>query len=123
MRSAKPEGPGKGGDADTLTKERVKPQTTTRTRLQRPPRYKVLLHNDDYTPREFVVQLLKVIFHRNESQSRAIMLKAHTTGVALAGIYAKQIAETKVALVMSAAEHAGHPLLCTMEPADDGDEV
>ena len=120
---AEPDKPKRDDGGDTQTLERVKPKSTTRTRLRRPPRYKVLLHNDDYTPREFVVTLLRVVFHRGEAESRMIMLKAHTTGVALAGVYTKQIAETKVALVTSAAEEAGHPLLCTMEPADDGEDA
>lgn len=107
-------------DADTLTKPVVKPETRPAARLARPPKFKVLLHNDDFTPREFVVQILKLYFYRGEAEARLIMLQAHRTGIAVAGVYPFEIAETKVELVMAAAEEADHPLLCTMEPAEDG---
>ena len=100
----------------------VLPRPKTKTRLKRPKRFKVLLHNDHYTPREFVVDVLKVVFHRDEGSSRSLMWHIHRFGVGVAGVYTKGIAETKVALVMGAAEEAGHPLLCTMEPEDDGEE-
>lgn len=107
---------------DTMIKERTRPRVSQAARLKRPPRYRVLLHNDDYTPREFVVLLLKMIFHRDESEARLIMLKAHRTGIAVAGVYTREIAETKATQVVAAAEEAGHPLLCTTEPDSDGDE-
>ena len=111
----------KGGE-DVLTKERLKPAKRTRTRLKRPQKWKVLFHNDDYTPREFVVLVLKIFFHRGEAEARRIMLHIHRTGIGVVGIFTKEIAETKVVQTMKAAEKAGHPLLCTMEPADDGEE-
>lgn len=107
------------GDAGVIEK----PRPQARPTLKRPPRYKVLLHNDDFTPREFVVLVLKAVFHRGEAEARMIMLKAHRTGLAVAGVYSREIAETKITLVMAAAEEAGFPLLATAEPEDDGDPV
>jgi ATP-dependent Clp protease adaptor protein ClpS len=85
-------------------------------KLKRPPMYKVILHNDDFTPMEFVVLLLRQIFHKSESDATAIMLHAHTRGFAVAGVYAHEIAEEKVNRVSALAREAQFPLLCTMEP-------
>ncbi len=98
-------------------------QTRTKKRLQRPRMYRVLLHNDDFTPRDFVVMLLVSIFSKSESDASAIMLKAHNTGVSIAGVYPRSIAETKVAETLEAADRAGFPLMCTMEPDSDGDRA
>ncbi|MHB8418186.1 MAG: ATP-dependent Clp protease adapter ClpS [Myxococcales bacterium] len=91
----------------------------TRTRadkkLKRPPLYKVILHNDDFTPMEFVVLLLRQLFHKTESDATAIMLHAHTQGFAVAGVYAHEIAEEKVDRATALAREAQFPLLCTME--------
>ena len=101
---------------------KVLTRTRTQRKLARPKRYKVLLHNDDYTPRDFVVLLLQAIFHRSESDATQIMLNAHNTGIAVAGVYPFSVAETKVAEVSAAAEKASFPLMCTLEPDDpDGD--
>ncbi len=89
--------------------------TKTRTRTQRPPLYKVLLLNDDYTPMEFVVHVLERFFGLNHSQSVEIMLTVHRKGVAVVGVFAHEIAETKVAQVMDFARQNQHPLQCTME--------
>ena len=94
----------------------------TEQKLARPRLYRVLLHNDDYTTMEFVVALLIHVFHHNETTAQAIMLNIHRTGAGIAGIYTKEIAETKVAQVMELAEKAEYPLQCTMEPDDDGEE-
>ena len=91
----------------------------TKQKLARPPLYRVLLHNDDFTPMEFVVSLLETVFQRSESEALAIMLHAHTTGMAVAGVYAYEIAEAKVERVTALSKEAGHPLLCTMEPESD----
>ena len=91
----------------------------SKTKLQRPKLYKVLLLNDDYTTMEFVVALLIHVFHHDESSAQAIMLHIHRNGVGIAGVYTYEVAETKVAMVMDLAEKAEFPLQCTMEPADD----
>lgn len=84
--------------------------------LKRPRRYKVILHNDDYTPMEFVVHVLKQYFHYDEVRATRIMFDVHEKGRGLCGIYTKEIAETKVALVNSYSQINEHPLLCDMEP-------
>lgn len=87
----------------------------TRPKTQRPPLYKVLLLNDDYTPMEFVVHVLERFFQKNHAQAIEIMLTVHKKGVAVVGIYSYEIAETKVAQVMDLARQQSHPLQCTME--------
>lgn len=89
--------------------------TKTRAKTQRPPLYKVLLLNDDYTPMEFVVHVLERFFGLNHAQSVEIMLTVHKKGVAVVGVFAFEIAETKVAQVMDFARQHQHPLQCTME--------
>ena len=98
------EDPGHG-----LAVEEAKP------RLKRPPLYRVVLLNDDYTPMEFVVQVLQSIFGMDRSTATRVMLEVHTKGKGVCGIYTFEIAETKVAQVVSLAEQHQHPLLCTME--------
>lgn len=83
--------------------------------LGEPRRYKVLLHNDDYTTMDFVVEVLKKVFHKNEKEAYAIMMTVHTKGVGVCGVYPRQIAETKVFLVRQMARSRGFPLKCTME--------
>ena len=87
----------------------------TRTKTQRPPLYKVLLLNDDYTPMEFVVQVLERFFGLTHGQAFEIMLTVHKKGVAVVGVFAFEIAETKVGQVMDFARRHQHPLQCTME--------
>lgn len=89
----------------------------TRPKLRRPPMYKVLLLNDDYTPMEFVVQLLRDIFGMNHEKATQVMLHVHTRGVGVCGVYTRDIAETKVAQVNQMARDNEHPLKCTMEQA------
>ncbi|MGH1428178.1 MAG: ATP-dependent Clp protease adapter ClpS [Arenicella sp.] len=89
-------------------------------KLKKPPLYKVILLNDDYTPMEFVVAILQDIFRLSEEESVQVMLHVHQKGVGICGVYTREIAETKVELVMQAANNNQHPLQCTMEPdADD----
>ena len=83
--------------------------------LQEPKKYKVVLVNDDYTPMEFVVSVLKHFFHLTEVLAVEVMMKVHTEGRAVCGIYTRDIAETKVALVNEFAKMNDHPLLCCME--------
>lgn len=94
------------------------PRTKTKEKLARPPSYRVLLHNDDFTPRWFVVDLLMEVFRHPEVEATRRMLHAHHTGLVVAGVYPHDVAETKVASVTARAEEAGFPLLCTMEPDD-----
>ncbi|MFV0245998.1 MAG: ATP-dependent Clp protease adapter ClpS [Qingshengfaniella sp.] len=89
--------------------------TKTRSRTQRPPLYKVLILNDDYTPMEFVVHVLERFFGLTHSQAFELMLVVHKKGVAVVGVFSFEIAETKVGQVMDFARRHQHPLQCTME--------
>ncbi len=82
-----------------------------------PPMYQVVLLNDDYTPMEFVVMVLQQYFKRDLETATMIMLKIHHEGRGVCGVYAKDVAATKVELVLAAARRAGHPLQCIMEAA------
>ncbi|HEY5641845.1 MAG TPA: ATP-dependent Clp protease adapter ClpS [Woeseiaceae bacterium] len=86
-----------------------------RPRLKEPPLYRVVLLNDDYTPMEFVVNVLESIFGMERTRATHVMLEVHTRGKGVCGVYNFEIAETKVAQVMSVARQHQHPLLCTME--------
>lgn len=83
--------------------------------LQEPKRYKVILLNDDYTPMEFVVEVLKHFFQKGEEEATQLMWLVHSKGKAICGVYTKEIAETKVNMVLEHACAHGHPLLCVME--------
>ena len=98
-----------GSDQDTVLLSAPKSKT------QKPPLYKVLLLNDDYTPMEFVVHVLERFFGINHAQAVEIMLTVHKKGVAVVGVFSYEIAETKVAQVMDFARRHQHPLQCTME--------
>ena len=86
-------------------------------RLKRPPLYKVILINDDYTPMDFVVHILESFFSLDRQNATRVMLEVHTRGKGICGIFTHDIAETKVAQVNSYAREHQHPLLCTMEKA------
>ena len=100
--------PNKGDDQSDLA---VKPRAKT----QRPPMYKVLMLNDDFTPMEFVVHVLERLFGMTHAQAIEIMLTVHRKGIAVVGVFSHEIAETKVAQVMELARRQQHPLQCTME--------
>ncbi len=87
----------------------------SREKLEKPPLYKVLLHNDDFTTMEFVVYVLQTIFGHGESASFRIMLQVHTQGVGVAGVYTYEVAEMKAAQVSELAHANEYPLLCTLE--------
>jgi ATP-dependent Clp protease adaptor protein ClpS len=87
----------------------------SKEKLKKPPLYKVLMHNDDYTTMEFVVFALVTVFHKSEGEAFLIMLKVHHEGVGVAGVYPYEIAETKAEKVMTLARHSEYPLLCTVE--------
>lgn len=85
------------------------------TRVKPPPLYKVLLLNDDFTPMDFVVQVLQRFFSKSREQATQIMLKVHNEGVGVCGIYPRDVAETKVHQVIQYARRHQHPLQCTLE--------
>lgn len=89
----------------------------SKPRLKRPPLYRVILNNDDYTPMEFVVHILEIFFSMDRENATRIMLEVHTRGRGICGIFTHEIAETKVSQVNSYAREQQHPLLCTMEKA------
>lgn len=86
-----------------------------RPKTKKPKKYKVLLHNDDYTTMEFVVWLLMKVFRRTRAEATAIMLHVHHKGVGICGVYTREIAETKVAESIDLARESGMPLLITLE--------
>ena len=96
---------------DSKTKENV----SSRSKNDRPPMYKVILHNDDYTSMEFVVEILVTIFGKSLEKATQIMLNVHNKGKGMCGIYPRQIAETKVETVHNLASNKGFPLKSTME--------
>jgi ATP-dependent Clp protease adaptor protein ClpS len=89
-----------------------------RTRTKKPPMYKVLLHNDDYTTKEFVVFVLQSVFHRSEVDAIAVMEHVHNHGVGVAGVYTFEVAETKVTKTTQLARAHEYPLQLSIEPAD-----
>jgi ATP-dependent Clp protease adaptor protein ClpS len=103
-------GPDRDSDEAVIT------GTQTRRKVERPKLYKVLLHNDDYTTREFVVWILRLVFQRSEGESVQIMLHVHNNGVGVAGVYPFDVAEAKVLRATAIAEENDYPLLTTMEP-------
>lgn len=100
-----------GGGDDGLALQEAKPK------LKRPPLYKVLLLNDDYTPMEFVVRVLQVYFGMNEEKATQVMLHVHTRGQGVCGVFSRDVAETKVVQVSEYARENQHPLKCVMEEA------
>ncbi len=96
----------------------TKPRVEVRTKTKRPPLHKVILVNDDYTPREFVVTVLKVEFRMSEDQAYRVMMTAHRRGVCVVAVYARDIAETKATRGTEAGRSKGYPLLFTTEPEE-----
>lgn len=97
-----------GYDESTAVEERPRTQT--------PRRYRVLLHNDDFTTMEFVVEVLVRYFRKGGTEANRIMLEVHLRGVGTAGVFTRDVAETKIAQVTGLARERGFPLLLTMEP-------
>jgi len=97
------------GQAFELAVEEARPA------IKEPPLYRVVLINDDFTPMEFVVNILEGIFGMERTRATQVMLEVHTKGKGICGVYNFEIAETKVAQVMGIAQQHQHPLLCTME--------
>ena len=96
---------------DELAIQEAEPTT------KRPPLYKVILVNDDFTPMEFVVHILELFFSIDRENATRIMLEVHTSGKGICGLFTREIAETKVSLVNDYSQENQHPLLCTMEKA------
>jgi ATP-dependent Clp protease adaptor protein ClpS len=99
-------------DEEFALEERRKPK--------RPRKWKVLLHNDDFTSMEFVIHVLVTHFHKPPAEATQIMLQVHRKGVGLAGVYSREVAETKIAEVTDEARAEGMPLKLTAEPAEEG---
>jgi ATP-dependent Clp protease adaptor protein ClpS len=110
--SGDPKGPARSGE---VTRERGVAEKT-RPKLERPPRFKVVLYNDDYTPMGFVVGVLEIVFQKSPAESNALMLRIHRSGSGIAGVYPLEIAETKVSTVHRMAEERGYPLRAGVEP-------
>jgi ATP-dependent Clp protease adaptor protein ClpS len=98
---------------DSIVQEKI--ETTDRESLQEPPRYKVLLHNDDYTTMDFVVMILQTVFLKSTEEATRIMLDVHHQGIGIAGIYTREIGETKVTTVHRMAKRYQFPLRCSLE--------
>lgn len=107
--------------ADPKLRERVAPEPEIRERVEHPRMWKVLLHNDDYTTQEFVVWVLETIFNMPHADAYAVMMHVHKSGVGVAGLFTRDVAETKVKATQRLAEQHEYPLLVTIEPETSGD--
>jgi ATP-dependent Clp protease adaptor protein ClpS len=101
------------GDTGVVT------ETRTRPKLKKPPLFKVLLHNDNYTTRDFVVAVLREVFHKSETDAVQIMLHVHHHGIGVAGVYTYEVAETKIRQTEKLARDHEFPLRVSMEPEDE----
>jgi ATP-dependent Clp protease adaptor protein ClpS len=106
--------------ADPRVQDRIASEERVDERVEHPRLWKVLLHNDDYTTQEFVVWVLESIFHLPHAEAFAIMMHVHQAGVGVAGLFTRDVAETKVKATQQLAEQHEYPLLVTIEP-DSGD--
>ncbi|HWC92609.1 MAG TPA: ATP-dependent Clp protease adapter ClpS, partial [Pseudolabrys sp.] len=94
------------------------PRTKAKKKVARPPLWKVILLNDDYTPREFVVQVLKAVFRMNESQAYRVMMTAHQKGACVIAVFTKDVADTKAKEATELGKSKGYPLYFTTEPEE-----
>jgi ATP-dependent Clp protease adaptor protein ClpS len=101
-----------------MTDITTKPRNKTALKVERPRLHKVILVNDDYTPREFVVTVLKAEFHMSEDQAYKVMITAHRKGTCVVAVYTQDVAETKAARATEAGRLKGYPLLFTTEPEE-----
>jgi len=85
-------------------------------KIQEPRQYRVVLHNDDFTPIDFVISLVQAVFRKDEAEATRITFEVHEKGAAIAGVYTHEIAETKVVQVLSRARLSDHPLMASLEP-------
>ncbi|MDR7034774.1 ATP-dependent Clp protease adapter ClpS [Mesorhizobium sp. BE184] len=107
-------GPRMAGNDDNV----VKPRTRVKPKTERPKLYKVILVNDDFTPREFVVTVLKGEFRLSEDQANRVMITAHRRGVCVVAVFTRDVAETKATRAIDAAKAKGYPLMFTTEPEE-----
>jgi ATP-dependent Clp protease adaptor protein ClpS len=107
-----------GCGAAAMSKTLVKPRTKVKAKTQKPPLYKVILLNDDYTPREFVVLVLKAVFRMNADQAYRVMMTAHQKGACVIAVYVKDVAETKAKEGTELGKQNGYPLFFTTEPEE-----
>ena len=96
----------------------TRPRSETKPKTERPKVYKVILINDDYTPREFVVIVLRAVFRMTTSQAQGVMLTAHMRGSCVVAVFTREIAETKATQATDMAQSEGYPLMFTTEPED-----
>ncbi|HEY2756206.1 MAG TPA: ATP-dependent Clp protease adapter ClpS [Pseudolabrys sp.] len=104
--------------ADIVEKPRTTAKTKTKPKTERPKLYKVILLNDDFTPREFVVQVLKAVFRMNETTAYRVMLTAHQKGACVIAVYTRDVAETKAKEATELGKSKGYPLYFTTEPEE-----
>ena len=107
------------GDGRTGTTTVAEPKTKLKPKLEKPKLYKVLLHNDNYTTRDFVVAVLREVFHKSETDAVQIMLHVHHHGIGVAGVYTYEVAETKIRQTEKLARDHEFPLRVSMEPEDE----
>jgi ATP-dependent Clp protease adaptor protein ClpS len=103
---------------DSVTKPATKTRSKVKTQVERPRLYKVILVNDDYTPREFVVMILKAEFRMTEDEAYKVMITAHRRGVCVVAVFTRDVAETKATRATDAGRAKGYPLLFTTEPEE-----
>jgi ATP-dependent Clp protease adaptor protein ClpS len=113
-----PKSRGTSGGAAGMIDTVYKPRTKVKIKTERPKLHKVILVNDDYTPREFVVMVLKAEFHMTEDQAHKVMITAHRRGVCVVAVFTKDVAETKATRATDAGRAKGYPLLFTTEPEE-----
>lgn len=101
-----------------MTEAPVKPRTKTRPKTERPKLHKVILVNDDYTPREFVVLVLAAVFRMGESEAYRVMMTAHQQGTCVVAVFTRDVAETKATEATDLGREAGYPLMFTTEPEE-----
>src|SRR5262250_119956 len=101
-----------------MTNTVVKPRPKTRTKTERPKLYKVILLNDDFTPREFVVQVLKAVFRMNAERAYHVMMTAHRRGACVIAVYTRDVAETKAKEATDLGKQKGYPMFFTTEPEE-----
>ncbi|MEA2699008.1 MAG: ATP-dependent Clp protease adaptor protein ClpS [Myxococcales bacterium] len=114
-----PKRPDKSSDLETLAKPKESLGTLEKRKVERPPLYEVLLHNDDYTTQEFVVYVLMKLFRHDAVAARQIMLHVHIKGLGVAGVYPFDVAETKVHQVVQFAREHEMPLQCSLRRSDE----